>query len=126
MNVLLWVLAGVLAFVFLGSGVMKLVTPMDKIAERGADWVEKVPAWQVRLLGTLEVLGAVGLILPAVLDIAPVFVPLAALGVVVVMIGALIVHGLGREWPGVAMCVVLLAAAVLVVWGRLGPYSFTS
>ena len=71
-------------------------------------------------------LAAVGLILPAVLDIVPVLVPLAALGLVLLMVGAIVTHTRRKENPMVVVNLVLLALAAFVVVGRFGPESFTS
>jgi hypothetical protein len=78
----------------------------------------------IKLIGTVEVLAAIGLILPAVLDIAPVLVPLAAVGLILLMIGAAVTHGRRKESRNVAVNVVLLLLAAFVAWGRFGPYSF--
>jgi hypothetical protein len=78
MNVALWIITGLLAVAFLASGAMKLAQPKEKLAAFGMGWVEDFSAGTVKAIGTLEVLAAVGLILPAALDIAPVLVPLAA------------------------------------------------
>ncbi|MCU1641355.1 MAG: DoxX family protein [Nocardia sp.] len=126
MNILLWIVAAALASVFLAAGSMKLVTPPEKLRAKGMEWVEQVPTVWIRALGAIEVLGAIGLIFPAMLQIAPVLVPLAAVGVVLVMTGAAIVHVYERNWPGTAVTIVLLAAGVFLAWGRFGPYSFTS
>jgi uncharacterized membrane protein YfcA len=71
-----------------------------------------------------EILGAIGLILPAVLHVAPVLVPLAAVGLIFVMLGAAVVHARRHELPNVAVTIVLLILAAVVAWGRFGPYSF--
>src|SRR4051794_26061545 len=97
MNILLWIIAGLLAAAFLASGVMKLTQPREKLAASGMGWAQDFKAGTIKLIGALEVLAGVGLILPAALGIAPVLVPLAALGLVVVMIGALAVHGRRKE-----------------------------
>ncbi|HEY0497840.1 MAG TPA: DoxX family protein [Kutzneria sp.] len=125
MNVVLWIIASVLAVVFLGSGLMKLVRPKEKLAESGMGWTEDVSGPTVKLLGGLEVLAGLGLILPAVSGIAPVLVPLAALGVGLIMIGAAIVHARSGEPRSIILNVVLFVLAAVVVWGRFGPYSFT-
>ncbi|MET8629548.1 DoxX family protein [Kitasatospora sp. NPDC004669] len=124
MNVLLWVLAGVLAVAFLAAGMMKLSQSKQKLAASGMGWVEDVSAGTVKAIGVLEVLAAVGLILPAALGVAPVLVPLAALGLALAMAGAAVVHARRSEAQMIAVNVVLLAPAVVEAWGRFGPYSF--
>ncbi|MFC3501603.1 DoxX family protein [Micromonospora krabiensis] len=126
MNIVLWIIAAVLAVAFLGAGLMKLTRPKEKLIESGLGWAESWSAGSVKLIGALEVLAAVGLILPALLDIAPVLVPLAALGLLIIMIGAVVVHARRREYQPVVANVVLLALSAVIVWGRFGPYSFTS
>jgi DoxX-like family len=80
----------------------------------------------VKAIGALEVLAAVGLVLPAAVDIAPVLVPLAAVGVVLLMVGAMITH-LRRHEAGFAMGnLAYLAMAAFVAWGRFGPESFAA
>jgi uncharacterized membrane protein YphA (DoxX/SURF4 family) len=125
MNLALWIVAALLAFVFLLAGVVKLAVPREKLlAVRGAGWVENYSAAAVKLIGLLEVLAAVGLILPAVLDLAPVLVPLAAVGVILLMVGAMIVHLRRRENAHLVANAVYLALAGFVAWGRFGPESF--
>jgi uncharacterized membrane protein YphA (DoxX/SURF4 family) len=125
-NVVLWIIAGVLAVLFLASGVMKLARSKEQLAASGMGWTEDVSAGTIRLIGALEVLAAIGLVLPAALDILPVLVPLAAVGLIALMIGAAITHGRRRESPMIVANLVLLVLAAVVVWGRFGPYSFTA
>ena len=125
MNIALWSIAGLLAVAFLASGAMKLTQPKEKLAARGWGWVEDSGGGTVRAIGTLEVLAAVGLILPAALGIAPVLVPLAAVGVVLLMAGAVIAHLRRHETQAIVVNLAVIALAVLVAWGRLGPQSFT-
>jgi uncharacterized membrane protein len=125
MNIALWIVAGLLAVAVLASGAMKLTWPKQKLAAFGMGWVEDFSAGAVKAIGTLEVLGGVGLILPAALGIAPVVVPLAAVGLVVLMAGAIITHLRRHEARVIASPTALLALAVLVAWGRFGPWSFT-
>jgi uncharacterized membrane protein YphA (DoxX/SURF4 family) len=124
MNVVLWIVAGVLAAAFLGAGLMKLAQPRKKLVDSGMAWVGDFGDGAVKTIGALEVLGALGLILPAVLDIAPVLVPIAATGLAVVMLGAVVVHARRKEPQSIAVNVVLLALAAFVAWGRFGPYAF--
>jgi hypothetical protein len=80
MNIALWIVAGLLGVGALAGGALKLILPKDKLAASGWGWVEDFSAGTVRTIGTLEVLAAVDLILPAILGIAPVLVPVAAVG----------------------------------------------
>jgi uncharacterized membrane protein YphA (DoxX/SURF4 family) len=125
-NLILWIVAAILAAAFLGSGLMKVIQPKAKLAASGMGWADDFSDGSVKAIGALEILAAIGLILPAVLGIAPVLVPLAALGLVLIMIGAVYVHGRRKEFPVVAFNVILLLLAALVVWGRFGPYAFSS
>jgi uncharacterized membrane protein YphA (DoxX/SURF4 family) len=125
MDVVLWIIAGLLALVFLGAGLTKLVQPKEKLAAT-MGWVDDFSPGTVKLIGALEVLAAVGLILPAALDVVPVLVPLAAVGLVALMIGAAVTHARRGETPMIAVNVVLLVLAVVVAWGRFGPWSFTA
>ena len=124
MNIALWVVAGLLAVAFFAAGLMKALRPKDQLAASGLAWVEDFSAPMVKLIGVLEVLAAIGLILPALLDIAPIFVPLAAVGLVLMMIGAMVVHARRKEYPMLAPNLVLLLLAAFVAWGRFGAYAF--
>ena len=94
MNLTLWIAAALLALVALAGGVTKAFVPKEKLAEHhGGEWTANAGVGFVKTLGVLELLAAVGLILPAVLDIAPVMVPVTALCWVLLMVGAMIVHG---------------------------------
>jgi uncharacterized membrane protein YphA (DoxX/SURF4 family) len=126
MNVVLWIIAGVLAAGFAAAGTMKLTQPKAKLATAGLTWTEDFSAGSVKIIGLLEILAALGLILPAALGIAPVLVPLAAVGLVAVMAGAALTHARRHESQLIVINAVLLLLAAVVVWGRLGPYSFHS
>jgi uncharacterized membrane protein YphA (DoxX/SURF4 family) len=123
-NVVLWIVAGLLAAAFLAAGVMKLTRSKEQLAASGLAWTEDYSATQVKAIGALELAAAVGLVLPAAIDVVPVLVPLAALGLVVLMVGAAVVHVRRNEAPMVAFNALFLVLAAVVVWGRFGPYSF--
>jgi hypothetical protein len=128
MNLALWIVAGVLAVAYVVGGVGKLIVPKEKIAAGGSTgrWVEDFSPGAVKAIGGLEVLAALGLVLPAALNIAPVLVPLAALGLVIIMTGACITRIRRREFTIMVMLdLPYLAAAAFVAWGRLGLEPFT-
>lgn len=123
MNVFLWVLQGVLAAVFAASGVLKTTKSREQLIPK-LPWVSDVSTPVLRLIGTTESAGALGLILPGALNLATVLTPLAATGLAAVMIGAMGLHARRREPPAIAFNAVLLAAAAIVMWGRFGPHAF--
>ena len=126
MNLTLWIIAGLLAAIFLAGGVGKLIMPKEKIAATPlGGWVEDFSAGSVKAIGALEIPAAVALVLPAAVDIAPVLVPLAAVGLVLLMAGAAIVHLRRHEFKVIAANLAYLALAGFVTWGRFGPESFT-
>ena len=126
MNLALWIVAGLLAAVFLFAGSSKLFIPREKLAKTpGGGWTLDFSVGFVKALGAVEILGAVGLILPALLDIAPVLVPLAALGLGPIMIGAALVEFRRQEFKHVLVNLTYLALIAIVAWGRFGPESFT-
>jgi len=122
-NIVLWIIAGLLALAFLFSGLNKVLQPKEKLEPRMA-YVKDLSAGTVKTIGVLEVLAALGLILPAALGIAPIFVPLAATGLVLLMIGAAITHARRKESQMIVANAVLLVLAAVVAVGRFGPYSF--
>jgi uncharacterized membrane protein YphA (DoxX/SURF4 family) len=127
MNIALWIVAGVLAAAYLFSGGGKLIMSKEKIAStsRSARWVDDFSAGSVKAIGVLEILGAVGLVLPAVLGIAPILVPVAALGLVMIMTGAVITRIRRHEFTVMVADLLYLALAGFVAWGRFVPAPFT-
>ncbi|GAB2762404.1 DoxX family protein [Streptomyces bullii] len=125
MNVALWAVAALLALVFLAAGSSKLAQPKEKLlASPSMGWAEDFSPGLIKTIGLLEVLAAIGLILPAAVDIAADLVPLAASGLALTMFGAAITHSRRGEAQSVVVNVVLLALSVFVAWGRFGPHSF--
>ena len=126
MNLALWIIAGLLAAVFLVGGAGKLILRKEKIAATPfGGWVEDFSANSIKAIGVVEVLAATGLVLPAALDVAPVLVPLAAMGLVLLMAGAAVLHLRRHELKVIPANLGYLALAAFVTWGRLGPESFT-
>ncbi|TVT61194.1 DoxX family protein [Amycolatopsis rhizosphaerae] len=126
MNIALWIAGGLLAVVALGGGITKSFMPKEKLAAaRGAEWIAGVGSGFLRTLGVLELLAAAGLVLPAVVGIAPVLVPVTAVCWILLMIGAMVTHGRLGQFNLVALNLIYLALAVFVAWGRftLAPFS---
>jgi len=123
MNITLWIITSVLALAFLAAGAMKLAQPQEKLAASGMGWTEDVTPGAIKAIGLAEVLGALGLILPAVSGIATFLVPVAATGLAVVMVGAVITHMKRGEKQMVVINVVLAALALIVAVGRYGTWS---
>jgi hypothetical protein len=135
MNVALWTVAALLAVVLLVSSITKLFVPKEKLdelpkrlggaAEAAGEWTRDFNPRALKAIGVLEFLGAVGLILPAALDIAPILVPLAALGTVLLFVGAVIMRLRRGERMTIVIDLVYLAMAAFVASGRFGPWHFT-
>ena len=122
MTYALWIVQGLLALLFLFTGGIKLVLPLEVLTEG-----TPLPGWFVRFLGVAEVLGAIGLILPGLLRIRPGLTPLAAAGLVIIMIGATVLTLAGVVPGGVALALIPLVVGLLsefVAYGRwrLAPH----
>ena len=110
-NVLLWIVQGLLALIFLFAGGMKLVLPLEAL--QATPGPIPLPGLFLRFLGVAEVLGAIGLILPGLLRIRPVLTPLAAAGLVIIMTGATVITVVGGD---VAPALVPLIVGLLSGW----------
>jgi hypothetical protein len=113
-----WILSGLLALAFLAAGAGKLAQPYDKLtANPNMAWAGDFSPGQVKGIGTLEVLGAAGVVLPWLLGAARLLTPVAALGLAALMVGAIVTH-LGRgekQVLPVNAVLLLLALAVAVI-----------
>jgi hypothetical protein len=113
MNKILWIVQGLLAAVFLFAGGVKLVLPAADMAGPVA-----VPVLLLRFVGVCEVLGAVGLIVPWLTRIRPGLTPLAACGLVIIMIGAVVISLMGGMGAAALISAVVGALAAFVAYGR--------
>jgi len=113
MNYALWIVQGLLAALFLFAGGMKLVLPLEKLTGPFP-----LPGSFVRFIGVCEVLGALGLILPGLLRIRPGLTPLAAAGLVIIMIGATVLTLMGGELTAAVVSAVVGLLAAFVAYGR--------
>lgn len=116
MNIALWIAQVLLAVAFGMAGFMKLVSPIDDLA-RNMAWVYEARAL-VRFIGAAELLGALGLILPAAMRIKPWFTPLAAVALGVVMLLAMGFHATRGEFEALPVNLALGGIATFIAWGR--------
>ena len=117
MDTVIWVVQILVGLLFLAAGFMKLTQPKAKL-QTNMKWVEDFSPNTIKGIGALELLGGVGVILPSLTNILPVLSPLAALGLVLVMVGAIITHIRRGETPFIVVNLVLLALAAFVAYGR--------
>jgi hypothetical protein len=113
MNIVLWIIQGLLAALFLFAGGMKLIMPIEEMTKEIA-----MPGGFLRFIGVAEVLGAIGLILPWLLRIRPNLTPLAAAGLVIIMIGATAVTLISGDIPTALVPFAVGLLAAFVAYGR--------
>lgn len=121
MNVVLWILQGLLAFAMVAAGAMKVMQGKEKLLEDPRmGWAGDFSDSTVRAVGGLELAAGIGLILPWWLDLAPILTPLAALGVIAIQIGAMLTHKRRGEMQMLGMNAMLAVLALVVAIGRFG------
>ena len=124
MNIILWIIQMLLALLFLFSGGTKLVLPIEVLKSMGSPNQVQLPGLFLRFIGVCEVLGGLGLILPGVFRARTNLTVLAAIGLTIIMIGAVIITVMG---DGVKPAVVPLVVGILCVFvayvrSRLAPH----
>ncbi len=124
MNIVLWVVQVLLALAFIAAGSLKASQSAEKL-KKNMGWVEDVNPGSVKLIGILEILGGLGLILPAVTHILPWLTPVAAIGLAIIMVGAVVIHLRRNEMAVLGAPVVLLILSLLIVYGRFALIPLT-
>ena len=117
MNTIIWIIQGLLAAAFLTAGMIKLTRPKNKVKEKIGGWVDDFKDPQIKLIGLAEVLGAIGLILPMLLNTLPILTPIAACGLGITMMFA--AQTRLRRKESIITNLVLLLLAVFIFVGRL-------
>jgi putative oxidoreductase len=117
-NIGLWIVQVVLAGVYAMAGFMKLSQPIEALVASGMSYAGDYPELLTRFIGTMELLGAIGIILPAATRILPGLTPLAAVGFALIQVLAMGVHISRGEFMVLPMNLVLLALALFVICGR--------
>jgi uncharacterized membrane protein YphA (DoxX/SURF4 family) len=110
-----WIVAVLLAVLYLYSGALKITRSKEQLRPMMA-WVDPTPLWMVRTIGILEVIGALGLILPPLTGIAPALAFAAAIGFALIQVGALALHLSRGEVKVIGLNIGLLALAVVAAW----------
>ena len=118
MTYALWIVQGLLAALFLFAGGTKLILPIDVLTSMGSPNQIPLPGWFVRFIGVVEVLGALGLILPGLLHIRPGLTPLAAIGLVIIMVGATVLTLAGGDIAPALIPLVVGLLSAFVAYGR--------
>ena len=115
MELAYWIVAGLLAVFYLYAGGKKVTQSQEQLQPM-MGWVDRVPMPMVRTIGTLEILGAAGLILPPLTGIAPWLAVAAAIGFVLIQVGGISLHLSRGEAKLIGLNIVLLALAAVTVW----------
>lgn len=121
MTIAVWIVSAIAALLFVMAGGVKLARPKEALRAQ-MSWVDDFSGWQVKAIGALEVLGAIGLILPVLTGIAPILTPIAAVGLAVLQLAAAVVHLRRREPQAIGINLVLAALAVFVAVTRFLGY----
>lgn len=121
MNIALWILAAVLAAAFATGAATQILLPLERYRSLhpSQHWAEDFGPGHLKAIGTLKLFGAIGLVLPPLVGIAPVLSPLAAVGLMLFMAGAATTRFRRSEWSNMAVDVMFLAAFAVLAWGRL-------
>ena len=119
MTIALWIAQGFAAVVFILTGALKVVAPKEKLVDK-MHWAATWPPGRITLLGLAEVTGALGLVLPAALNIAPVLTPIASVCLAVLMLGAVQAHRRLHESFVPAGLLVAVCVAIAAARFRLG------
>ncbi len=122
MNTVIWIAQGILAAVFLAAGLMKLTQRREALQQK-TPYVEDFTEAQINTIGTLEVLGAIGVVVPGAIGVAPILTPIAACGLALTMVVAAVTLIRRGERSHVPLNVVIFALAVFVAIERFGPHA---
>ena len=125
MNFTLWVAQILLTGLLVWAGLMKLLLPIEKLSAK-FPWTGQVPLFLVKFTGMIDLLGAIGLILPSLLRIQPKLTPFAASGLIILMICASVFHISRGEASGIGLNIVFGFIALFVAWGRFKKSPITA
>ena len=121
MNDVLVTFQFLLAATFLTTGVVKITQSKEELADK-LYWVDDFSPRFLKFIGGIELLGALGLALPAAVGVATVFTPITAIGVALMMTCATVIHFRLRDHAQMGVTLTLFAVAAFIAWARFGPY----
>lgn len=126
MNIILWIVAGILAAAFTAGGTSLLLMSRERYRALGESqhWVDDFGDGHIVFIGTVKIIGCLGLILPGALHIAPILTPLAACGMVMFMTGAATTRFRRSEWKLLGPDLLYLSLFAFVAWGRFDLQPF--
>lgn len=119
MNTIIWIFQSIIAVIFLYSGVHKAYFDEKTLVQKGQTGVEGLPPGLIKFIGISEIIGAVGLILPQLLNLYPILSPIAALCLGLIMIPAAVIHYRRDEWKNVILNIGIFLICLMILWVRL-------
>ena len=118
LHITLWIAQIILGGMFIMAGMMKSTQPIVDLSE-SVPWTANVPLGLVRFIGVSELLGGIGIILPSLLRIKPILTPIAAIGILLIMVFALVYHVVNGETNVIGINIAFGLVAAFIAWGRL-------
>ena len=118
LHIILWIAQVILGGMFIMAGVMKSTQPITDLST-SVPWTANVPVTLVRVIGVSELLGGIGLLLPSLLRIKPILTPIAAIGIGIIMIFAIVYHIANEETKVIGINIAFGLVAAFIAWGRL-------
>lgn len=118
MNTTLWILQSIIAFAFMFSGINKSIFSEQKLVASGQTGVEGLPLPLIRFIGISEILGAVGIILPLLLNILPILTTVSAICLATIMIPAARIHFKRHEYKNVFINTIIFSTCLFIAYGR--------
>ena len=119
MNIIIWVLQGLMTFVFMFSGINKTYFDEKTLVQKGQRGVEGLPKWFIKFIGVSEIFGALGLVVPMMLDKYNYLTPIAAICLGFIMIPAAFIHYKRKEMKNVAINFIILVICGVIAYYRI-------
>ena len=118
MDIVIWIIQGIVALLFMMDGIMKVSKSKEELSQK-MGWVEKFPKGQLKIIGLLEIIGSIGIVLPMILSILEELTVVAAVGLSLVMMGAIATHARRKEYKELKVNFFILLLLGFVITGRV-------